>query len=266
MTDDETLRVAGEIERGRDVLADPRWQALTEGTLGEADRAELEALASRSEEARRALEVYRPLDATDQAELVEKLLAVAPAPVLAPVIPLRPRRKALTALFAIGSMAAAAALFLALPARDPGAIPAYEVAMAGEQSQRGPAAPSGAVRVFGPGSDVELVLRPAVAEKGAIAAQGFISRDGRVEAWAPPIEVSADGAVRIVGPYEVVFRGVAPGAVELVLVVGRPGLIPSDPTLVEVAQRGSSSGPRERSWHLVRVPVRLLDRGSPYDP
>ena len=263
MTDDEILRVAGEIERGRDVLADPRWQRLAEGTLGEADRAELEALASRSEEARTALEAYRPLDATEQAELVDKLLAASPAPTLAPVIPLRPRRKVLAALFAIGSMAAAAALFLMLPAHAPGAIPAYEVAMAGEQMQRGPAAPSGAARVFGPGSDVELVLRPAVAEAGPIAARGFISRDGRVEAWAPPIEVSAEGAVRIAGPYETVFHGVAPGAVDLVLVVGRSGLLPSDATLVEVAQRGSSSGPREGSWHLVRVPVRLLDRGSP---
>ena len=266
MTDDEILKVAGEIERGRDVLVDPRWQALAEGTLGEADRAELEALASRSEEARRALEAHRPLDAAEQAEIVERLLAASPTPAIAPVIALRPHRKVRAAIVALGSLAAAAALFLMLPAREPGAIPAYEVAMAGEQAQRGPAPLAGAPRVFGPGSDVELVLRPAVAEKGPIAARGFLSREGRAQAWAPPIEVSSDGAVRIAGPYEAVFRGVAPGAVELVIVVGRPGAIPSDATLVEMTRQGSSSGPREGSWHLLRVPVRLLDRSSPRDP
>ena len=259
MTEDEILRAAGEIERGRDILADPRWQALVEGTLGAADRAELEALASRSKEGRLALEAYRPLDATDQAELVDRLLVASPAR----VIPLRPRRKALATLFTIGSLAAAAALFVMLPRRDPGVIPEYEVAMAGEQTRRGPAAPDGAVRVFGAGSDVELVLRPAVAAKGPLAARGFLSRDGRVQAWAPPIEVSADGAVRIAGTYETVFRGIAPGAVDLVLVVGRPGLIPPDATLIEVTQRGLSSDPHERSWQLVRIPVRLVDRGSP---
>ena len=264
MTDDEILKAAGEIERGRDLLADPRWLALTEGTLGEADRAELEALASRSEEGRRALEAHRPLDAAEQAEMVERILGASP--VIAPVITLRPRSKARAALIALGSLAAAAALFFTLPARDPGAIPAYEVAMAGEQAQRGPAPSEGAPRVFGPGSDIELVLRPAVAEKGPIAARGFLLRDGRVQAWAPPIEVSSDGSVRIAGPYEAVFRGVAPGDVELVLVVGRPGVIPSDPTLVEMTRQGSPSGPREGSWHLLRVPVRLLDRGSLRDP
>jgi hypothetical protein len=263
MTDDEILREASEIEKGRDVLADPRWQALAEGTLGAADRAELEALARGSEDARIAFDAYRPLDATDQAEIVDKILVASPAPALAPVIALRPRRNAVAALFAIGSLAAAAALFLALPARGPAAIPAYEVSIAGEKMQRGTPFPADAEHDFGPGSEVDLVLRPAIAEKGPLQARGFIVRDGRARAWSPPIEISADGAVRIAGTYETVFRDVAPGSVELALFVGRFGLLPPETTMIDVTRWGSPSDPREGSWRLLRIPIRLVDRGLP---
>jgi hypothetical protein len=274
MTDDEILSVATEVARKRHVLADPRWEALAHGTLGEADRAELEALAQRSDEARRALDLHRPLDALEEEELIERALARAskqtpdpasPSPSPTPVIPQRPRRLGLAAFVSLASVAAAVVLFLQVDRGGvtPGPLPSYSSpAITGEQLQRGVASPDVPEHVFGPGSEVELVLRPDVPARGPIAAHTFLGRGGHVAAWGAPIEVSTDGSVRIAGSYETIFRGVPPGPVDLVIAVGRPGRVPSTPAGVDEAMAGSSAA-ADGSWRLLRVRVRLVDRGSP---
>jgi hypothetical protein len=50
-----------------------RWEAHTEGTLSDAERAALEAEAAQTEEGRILLEMYRPFDAQEDARLVERL-------------------------------------------------------------------------------------------------------------------------------------------------------------------------------------------------
>lgn len=258
MTDDEILAAAAGAAREDDVLADPRWPSFAEGSLGEEDRADLVELAQRTEDGRRALDVYRPITAAEQASFVDQILA--PAPARAQSIRPRKVRARIAVAFSVVALAAATTLLLVVPGRGLSPVPDYSIALVGEQTQRGPAV-AAPVPFFGPGAEVELIARPATRTTGAVAARGFITREGRVEAWSPPIEVSPEGSVRIAGSFEEVFRGVPPGEVDLVLAVGRSGSIPGDPSVLYPALLGEST-PREASWRVVRIRVRILARAA----
>ncbi len=255
MTDDEVLEAAAAAAREHDVLADPRWPSFAEGSLGEDESAALVALARQTEAGRRALDLYRPIPAAEQATFVDQILAPAPARV--PATGARGPRRAAAMAFSIVALAAGTTLLLTLPARGPSPVPDYSITLVGEQTQRGPAA-AAPLPVFGPGSEVDLVARPATATMGAVAARAFLLREGRVEAWSPPMEVSSAGSVRIAGSFEEVFRGIAPGAVDLVLAVGRPGSIP-EVSVVYPALVGASAPP-EGAWRLVRIRAQIVAR------
>ncbi len=294
MTDDELLKMAGEAAREDDLLEDARWDKLPEGSLSELDRAELRAIAERSPDARVAHEALRPLDEAEREQLVDGILAGLGAPAAASleeapeggslagkaaksagegpspaggakVIPFarRPRRTVGMLVAAISIAAAAAAAFVALP-RGGSSLPGYEVSLLGEQAQRSKDDGGGVVRI-GPGSRLHLVLRPVIAVEGTIAARGFLLRDGVTRAWDAPIEIAEGGAIRIAGSYEALFAGAPPGTCELLVAVGRPGTLPSTPEAVAAAREGRV-GSQDEAWHLVRVPLLLVDRARPPAP
>jgi hypothetical protein len=267
VTDDELFSALAEANRERDPLADPRWDALARGALSPADRAALEALAGSSGAGRAAMEAFAPLDERERTQLVAKILAArgaspgepaqAPAPpqAVARVIPFPARRRAL--LFSAATLAAVAAS-AALFFRSPGgsAIPTYQASIAGEQAQRSPFGDPDAARRLGPGSAIDLVLRPATPVSGPLAARGFVLQGGRVRAWDAPVVISEEGAVRIAGSYDALLGGIPSGPCELVFAVGRPGELPSSPEAIGAALRD----PAPRGFQLLRVPVVLVER------
>ncbi|WP_437625323.1 hypothetical protein [Sorangium sp. So ce1151] len=62
-------------------------------------------------------------------------------------------------------------------------------------------------------------------------------RDGRQEVWRPPVEITAEGVVRIAGTREAVFPGMPEGPWEVVLAVGRPDALPADPAAAQGAPK-----------------------------
>lgn len=265
MTDDEVLEAAAVAARQHDVLEDPRWPSFADGSLGEAESAALVALAQQTDAGRRALELYRPISAAEQATFVDRILAPAPSPARIPVLAPRSSRRGVAMAFSGVALAAGITLLLVLPGRGafsplPSPLPDYSITLLGEQTERGPAMAT-PLPVFGPGSEIDLVLRPDTATTGAIAARAFIVRGGVVEAWTPPMEISSSGSVRIAGSFEAVFRGIPPGPVELALAVGRPGSIPDDMSVVSPASAGASA-PGERAWRLVSIRAQIIDRAA----
>jgi ferric-dicitrate binding protein FerR (iron transport regulator) len=105
-----------------------------------------------------------------------------------------------------------------------------------------------------PGERFEMNLRPAVAVQGAIGARAFLLRGNEVRPWDAPFSVSADGAVRIAGPVDLLFAGVPRGRWEVAVAVGRPELLPTAPRDI---LHGRNDDPRPSGWRLVREQVRL---------
>lgn len=258
MTDDEVLAAAAVAAREHDVLADPRWPSFADGSIGAADRAALVSLARQTSAGQSALELYQPISAAEQAAFVDAI--VAPSPVRVQVSAPRKSRRGMAAAFSVVALAAGITLVLALPGRGLSPLPDYSISLLGEQTQRGPAVGT-PLPVFGPGSDVDLVLRPNTATTGAVAARAFILRDGIAEAWTPPMEISSSGSVRIAGSFEVVFRGIPTGTVDLAVMIGRPGSIPDEPTMVAPGPVGASA-PGESAWRLIRIRARLIARAA----
>ncbi|MEP7126194.1 MAG: hypothetical protein ABJE95_35000 [Byssovorax sp.] len=269
MTDDELLQVAREVAREDDPLQDERWDALPSGDLSEGDLAALRLLAEHSDPAREAFLALQPLDEADRERIVDAILtgqakAAAPPRKGALVISFpRRARRALGAIVVAGSLAAAAAAALLVP-RGAALVPEYEASIVGEQTQRS-GAPGVGVPQIGPGSQLDLVLRPEVAVDGPIALRSFIFRGGSVRSWEANAVIAEGGSLRIVGAYEALFGDTPKGSCELVFVVGRPSALPSDPEAVAAALR-EPVGSHRTTWQLVRVPVLLVDRARPGSP
>ncbi len=276
MTDDELLQAAGEAAREGDPLQDERWDALPSGGLSEGDLAALRLLADQSDSARSAFEALQPLDEAAREQIVDGILAglaagapAAPLPEKTPgdgarviAFPRRARR-ALGALAVAGSLAAAAALLLFLP-RGVSSLPGYEASLVGEQAQRS-SAPGAGVPQLGPGSRLELVLRPEVAVDGPVAVRSFLSCGAEVRSWDAPAVIADGGSIRVTGGYDALFGDLPTGSCELVFAVGRPSALPSSLEAVTAALREPVRS-RTEAWHLVRVPIRLVDRARPGSP
>jgi hypothetical protein len=263
MTDDDLFHALAEAHRERDPLADPRWEELSRGTLGEAER---EALRSSDPE---AYALFAPLDEVERAAIADRLLTdrrVAPGALVALADPerarprsssVRPRRwpRTLAAFAAAATLAvAASALLFVRPAGAP--LPPYAAVVDGELDVRAlPAGPGGVARL-GPGSSLDVVLRPATPVTGAVVARAFLVRDGGVRPLSAPLQVSEDGAVRLTGRYEALFAGEPPGPCEIVIALGHT--LPLDPASLKdaIAERGGDL----RGGRLVRVPLLLVER------
>ncbi len=98
-----------------------------------------------------------------------------------------------------------------------------------------------------------IAAHPEGAVVGAIAARGFLVRDGHVRPWDPPFEVTRDGSVRIAGPADTLFAGVPDGPWEIALAVGRPETLPTAPNDI-LRVRGDAG---LAAWRLLRERIRL---------
>jgi hypothetical protein len=126
-----------------------------------------------------------------------------------------------------------------------------------EQAVRG-SAPEQELPRLGPGSLLDLVLRPELAVKEPVEVRAFLLRQGEARAWTPPMERSDDGAVRIRGPVEALLS-VPPGEWTLAIAVGRPGTLPVDPgELRSWVEEGRT--PEAGPWRLLTRRFLLVDR------
>lgn len=262
---DKLLLELGRVARERRQAEghDERWESLTAGTLSEADRKELERLAQEDSAAGEAYEAFRPLDAAARERMTARLeqeLAAAPVKEDSPparVLPLAPRRRLRTVVPTLAAMAAAAAVLLMVSTRKGPPLPGYTLSFSSEQAVRG-GAPEQEVPRLGPGSLLELLLRPEQAVKEPVEVRAFLLRQGEARAWTPPMERSADGAVRIRGPVEALLS-VPPGEWTLVITVGRPGTLPEDPgELRPWVEEGRA--PEAGPWRLLIRRFLLVDR------
>jgi hypothetical protein len=90
---------------------------------------------------------------------------------------------------------------------------------------------------FVPGNSFEMVLTPSAAVAGRLEVATFEQRDGRLLAWPAPVAISEHGAVRIAGRVGEDIR-LPTGDSSLVVVVGRPGSLPSAAELGDRLARG----------------------------
>jgi hypothetical protein len=273
---DELAEVAREEQEPP--TGDARLDALMRGELDADQERQLRAEKGVSEEGRAAYEASRPFDGTARerflARATSELKATAsPSSAVetatqgadaearvAPVVPIR--SKPIAKFFATGGLllaAAALVLLLLRPAAQPG-LPAYDFRMAGgEQSLRASSAEDPTGPVLGPGSAVQLLLRPTVPAKASVAARAFVVEEGSwangrvanlrgVHALDLVAEISQEGAVRIDVPGEAVTRHVSAETAWLVVVVA-----PSESVPNTAAQLAAEDGAVQRFARRVRV-------------
>ncbi len=241
---------------------DARWDRLSAGTLTPEEDAALQALAEASEEARRAYEAFRPLDADFRARVVSAVEAQRANGAAVEKPPgkllLFVRRHA-----QVGSLLAAAAslaaVFGLLLLRGPGAelpaLPEYDLHLEGGVRTMRSEPPTGDENdsLFLPGNRFELVLRPRTAVSGPVTVRLFLERDGELHLWEVPAEVSASGAVRVAGEIgrEIVIE---PGEWILWTLLGRPETLPeADQLRVHLGE----PSPGGHDWVLLRTTFRI---------
>ena len=158
--------------------------------------------------------------------------------------------------WAIAPFAAAAAILLGVALRpESSTLPAYEMSVVAAKAQRSDPSASPADVTLDADGDLELVARPKTPSTG-IAARAVLLRYESATAWAAPIEVSADGAVRIVGASKRLFPETK-GRYTIVLLVADPARLPS----AEVASRIAVGAEKpDASVRVLRAEVRFLER------
>jgi hypothetical protein len=278
MNEDRLLRELGDLARreGEDERArlDERWDRLAAGTLTAEEKAELEALAESSPEAREAFEAFRPLGADFQARMVSaaqaelaseaRMVAAAQAglasePRTEPSEP-RPRvlpfrRAAARIEVWLGTAAALAAglfFFIGMPAPS---LPGYVAALTGgvKTSRGGEAGPQHETQVFVPESLLTLDVQPDHPAGSKVEPRAFLSsRTGEedLRPWAPqPHFQIADkgGAVRLQGRLGQDLQ-ISPGDWILWTVVAPAGKVPSARA---VQDKLRAHRPRRDSWQAV---------------
>ncbi len=222
--DDALLDALGDLAQEQDAAGD-RWRALTDGAV---DDSALEALR---EEDPLAFEAHRPISAAREdaiaATLLGHMVEAKPEPPAAPVISLdaaRRRRRGWVAAAGTLLAAAAAVLLFMRPGvvPTPGAsLPAYELTLLGSQKavRSDPGEPAGVVKLH-PTSTLDLQLRPATQVDTPVALRAWLDRAGKLSAWTPPSKAGAGGTFRVQGRVDDLLAGVAPGVIDLILVVG----------------------------------------------
>ncbi|WP_437756332.1 hypothetical protein [Sorangium sp. So ce1389] len=191
--------------------------------------------------------------------------------------PAATKRRAPAVLAATGVLAAAAALLLVFrlaPPRiqDQGSgpvapssaqsfppVPPYAVAVSGgDQTMRAApdAAPEdGQATSIGPGSRLEITLRPATRVEGPLEVRAFLIRDGEARPWDVKVELSSQGAARIAGDSEALFQGVPAGRFQIALAIGRPGSLPAGPEdVLRALKLGETAG-----FRLLQREIRLYE-------
>jgi hypothetical protein len=196
-----------------------------------------------------------PLDAEAKGRIGARVLEEIGAAPAGRVVPFR-RRLRVPAAVAGAAVALAAVLVMFLRLVGPAPLPGYEAAFAGESALRGTQPQAEPARV-GPGSALSLVARPRQPVQGAVEASAFLVRGESARPWAAPVQVSAEGAVRIAGPADDLLPP-EPGPWTAVIVIRRPGAsrvgpqdalrfsrgeAPADPGVQVVQVRFEQTGP-----------------------
>jgi hypothetical protein len=240
MNDDKFLQeiaqVSRELEAEERRRLDERWDRLSSGDLSAEEEAELRALAATSDEAREAYEAFRPLGADFQARVVQairKQAKVAPAP-WAKLLSFLPHLQ--FAGWSAAATAAAATLVFLLRSWAFLNIPSLEVLAAVQM--RGELEP-GEVKVFAPGDQIKVILRPQTAPPPHI--------------W--PMDVGKESINKNgVATMQCALKdNQRPGRWTLLAVIGRRGMLPDSADL----RFASTKGPiRARDW--VALPEKIL--------
>ncbi|HEU4410627.1 MAG TPA: hypothetical protein VFS43_35555 [Polyangiaceae bacterium] len=115
-------------------------------------------------------------------------------------------------------------------------LPAYSLSLSGSVSElRGePAAPSATAKVRAD-STLTLVLRPEAPVARPLEARAFVERGGALRRLEAPVEVSPEGAVRLVARADRLFRPPL-GTHRLIVAVGPRGALP-DATSLDALRR-----------------------------
>lgn len=262
---DKLLQELGRVARERQQAEarDERWESLTEGTLSEEDRRELERLAGQEPSAAEAYEAYKPLDAAAKERIAARLeqqlagQSTQQAPAPARVVPISSSRRWRGVVPAVAALAAAAAILVLVLPRQPPPLPGYTLSLSSEQGVRS-GTPEPEVPRLGPGSQLDVLLRPEQAVEGPLEVRAFLVRPGEARAWSPPLERSPEGAVRIRGPVETLLS-IPPGEWTLAVAVGRPGALPEAPGEVLAAVE-EGRAPEGGAWTLLTRKFQLVDR------
>lgn len=240
MKNDELLEPTA-APNEEDLALQPRWTALRDGAISEKEMAALEEEAQQSEDARLLFDAYRPLDRAARERITARVMAsvreqrpppgpspqprppaVVPVPVPSrPHVP--PRLIALLGGAVLASAVAVGARGCTTPLPETAQL---AMTIDAEKTVRG-AAPSNELPHLGPGSTFTVQLRPSQAIDGKLEARAFLVRDERARVWPVPIELAPGGAARISGTKEALFPGIGAGRWEVMVVVGRPGKLPS---------------------------------------
>lgn len=149
---------------------------------------------------------------------------------------------------------------------DPGAlamlpVPAYAMTLAGgEVSERSASSGADATARLGPGSRLEITLRPATRVDGPVAVRAFLIQGETARPWDVHADLSEQGAARIEGDTETLFPGVPEGEWEIALAIGRPAALPDSAAEVR-APRPSEK--KDKPFRILRFKVLLLPRAAP---
>lgn len=231
---------------------DPLLSALARQARAERDedgrRADLERLA-RGEVAEADVDasdeeraLFRPLDAAAERRIADAILASGPR-LRVVKGEARPRSRATPIVLAFAA-AAAIALFLLVPSRRD-ELPVYAFELSGNVAEvRGdePKVVEGRATLHRDAT-LEMVLRPQVPVKTTIETSAALVRDGVARPWSPPIAISPDGAVRIVGPVATLFPDTE-RRWEVVVAIGAHGVVPRDPSALLAATKAPPPGVR----------------------
>ena len=201
--------VAAENGTASPDLDDPRWDALSAGTLSREETAALYESAQASEAGRRAWEAFRPFSDRLDHEIVQGLPSMAAEAVVMPA-PSHPAFSfdpkvwvPLTAIAAALLLVVGMGVFEPTPKQGPEGPPTtlYTVELEGVSAVRSSQG-SDEVTVWQPGSVAVIRLRPKRAAKNGVEVRFFRCKYG-TEHWEPwPIHDLADidpetGAVRV---------------------------------------------------------------------
>jgi len=259
--------LADELRRrteGRPIWLDDRWERLAAGTLPAEERAELEELAERSEEARRLWELCQPLSSEIRGRIVDRIKGQEPDETRPETEgkAMEPSRRFPGGVWwwapAAVAAAAVAAVIVLWPGRAAAPLPGYSVELAGGvQVQRSPDLPPPRP-VFEAGTRFELTLRPQTRVEGRLEVRGYLAPGDPpdrfdLDPWLAREVPPGRGAVTIDGIVgeDIELR---PGEWRLWLVVARPGAMPEIDELEADLSRGVTQG---QGW-VVATPTRSL--------
>ncbi|WP_437549799.1 hypothetical protein WME97_04930 [Sorangium sp. So ce367] len=111
----------------------------------------------------------------------------------------------------------------------PGAAPLPDYTLAtttlGDGPQQGARGP-GAPRHVGRGQRLTIALSPGTRVPAPVAVRAFLVQGGIARPWSVELALDGAGGASISGTREELFRDVAVGPCEVVLVVGHPGALP----------------------------------------